>query len=82
MLARDTPFSQTCDSGEVSGGSAPASPAEAAAASSDEEVFDDGYDDKLMGDAEDKARLESMTQVEREKIIYERLLRRESLKTR
>ena len=80
MLARDTPFSQTCDSGEVSGGSAPASPA--AAASSDEEVFDDGYDDKLMGDAEDKARLESMTQVEREKIIYERLLRRESLKTR
>lgn len=73
--------------GEVSGASAPASPDPAPAAgggasSSEEEVFDDGYDHELMGDEEDRKNLESMTQVEREKIIFERLERRDALKTR
>ena len=35
-----------------------------------------------MGDEEDRKMLESMTQVEREKIIFERLERRDALKTR
>lgn len=72
--------------GEVSGGSGPASPAAVGAggggSSSEEEVFNDGYDDELMGDEEDRKKLESMTQVEREKIIFERLERRDALKTR
>lgn len=56
--------------------------AAAEGSSSDEEVFDDGYDEQLMGDEEDRKMLESMTQVEREKIIFERLERRDALKTR
>ena len=35
-----------------------------------------------MGDEEDRRKLEQMTQVEREKIIFERLERRDALKTR
>ncbi|KAF6023353.1 hypothetical protein EB796_018347 [Bugula neritina] len=35
-----------------------------------------------MGDEEDRKRLEQMTQKEREKIIFERLERRDMLKTR
>ncbi|XP_067941528.1 RNA polymerase-associated protein RTF1 homolog [Watersipora subatra] len=72
------------EDGEVSGGSAPGSPAQQSGSgnSSNEDVFDDGYDDELMGDEEDRQRLEQMTQVEREKIIFERLERRDVLKTR
>lgn len=35
---------------------------------SSEEEFNDGYDDKLMGDAEDQARLAQMTEKEREQV--------------
>lgn len=45
-------------------------------------MFDDGFDDELMGDEEDRKKLQSMTQVEREKIIFERLERRDALRTR
>jgi len=70
--------------GEVSGGSAAGSPKgnKSGGSSGEEEVFDDGYDDNLMGDEEDRKRLEQMTQKEREKIIFERLERRDMLKTR
>lgn len=74
-----------CLTGEVSEGSASAGPTThntVANSSSDEEVFDDGYDDQLMGDEEDRRKLEQMTQVEREKIIFERLERRDVLRTR
>ena len=76
--------SYMCFVGEVSGGSAPSSPIGQANAgdSSAEEVFDDGFDDELMGDEEDRRKLEQMTQVEREKIIFDRLERRDALKTR
>ena len=50
--------------------------------SSDADDFDDGLDDNLMGDEEDRLKLEAMTEKEREQVIYERLERREALKTR
>jgi RNA polymerase-associated protein RTF1 len=49
---------------------------------SNSEVFDDGYDDHFVGDEEDRRRLESMTEKEREEEIYHRSERREMLKTR
>ncbi|KAL1517518.1 hypothetical protein ABEB36_001274 [Hypothenemus hampei] len=49
--------------------------------SSDEE-FNDGYDDQLMGDEEDRARLASLTEKERETEIFKRIEQRELMKTR
>ncbi|KAG0223312.1 hypothetical protein BGW42_005985 [Actinomortierella wolfii] len=49
----------------------------------DDDDDDDGpvdeYDDKLYGDAEDRARLMAMPEVEREQILFERNKRREML---
>lgn len=50
--------------------------------SSSQEEFNDGYDDKLMGDAEDQARLAQMTEKEREQEIFKRIEQREIMKTR
>uniref|UniRef100_A0A672JJ94 Plus3 domain-containing protein n=1 Tax=Salarias fasciatus TaxID=181472 RepID=A0A672JJ94_SALFA len=50
--------------------------------SSEDEVFKDGYDDDLMGDAEDRARLEQMTEKEREQELFNRIEKREVLKRR
>lgn len=50
--------------------------------SSSEEEFNDGYDDQLMGDAEDRARLASLTEKERETEIFKRIEQRELMKTR
>lgn len=50
--------------------------------SSSDEEFNDGYDDQLMGDAEDKARLASLTEKERETEIFKRIEQRELMKTR
>lgn len=50
--------------------------------SSEDEVFRDGYDDDLMGDAEDRARLEQMTEKEREQELFNRIEKREVLKRR
>lgn len=47
-----------------------------------EEEFSDGYDENLMGDEEDQARLAQMTEKEREQEIYNRIEKREVLKTR
>nr|XP_057913187.1 RNA polymerase-associated protein RTF1 homolog [Doryrhamphus excisus] len=50
--------------------------------SSEDDVFRDGYDDDLMGDAEDRARLEQMTEKEREQELFNRIEKREVLKRR
>lgn len=49
---------------------------------SSQEEFNDGYDDKLMGDEEDQARLAQMTEKEREQEIFKRIEQREIMKTR
>ncbi|GFV35099.1 RNA polymerase-associated protein RTF1 homolog [Trichonephila clavipes] len=51
-------------------------------ASDSDDEFNDGYDEDLMGDAEDRARLAQMTEKEREQEIYNRVEKREVLKTR
>lgn len=43
------------------------------------EPFNDGYDDQFMGDAEDRARLQGMNELERETELYQRSLRREDM---
>ncbi|KAK9881422.1 hypothetical protein WA026_016310 [Henosepilachna vigintioctopunctata] len=48
---------------------------------SDEE-FNDGYDDQLMGDEEDRAHLASLTEKERETELFKRIEQRELMKTR
>ncbi|XP_030766136.1 RNA polymerase-associated protein Rtf1 [Sitophilus oryzae] len=50
--------------------------------SSSEEEFNDGYDDQLMGDEEDRARLASLTEKERETEIFKRIEQREMMRTR
>ncbi|CAH1105776.1 unnamed protein product [Psylliodes chrysocephalus] len=49
--------------------------------SSSEEEFNDGYDDQLMGDEEDRARLAALTEKERETEIFKRIEQRELMKT-
>lgn len=51
-------------------------------ASDSDDEFNDGYDENLMGDEEDRARLMQMTEKEREQEIYNRVEKREVLKTR
>uniref|UniRef100_A0A4W3GVS4 RNA polymerase-associated protein RTF1 homolog n=1 Tax=Callorhinchus milii TaxID=7868 RepID=A0A4W3GVS4_CALMI len=50
--------------------------------SSEEEEFHDGYADDLMGDEEDRTRLEQMTEKEREQELYNRIEKREVLRRR
>lgn len=47
-----------------------------------EEEFDDGLDENLIRDEEDRKRLEQMTEKEREQELYNRIEKREALKTR
>ncbi|XP_001943293.1 RNA polymerase-associated protein Rtf1 [Acyrthosiphon pisum] len=47
-----------------------------------EEEFNDGYDEELMGDDEDRERLAQMTEKERETEIFKRIEAREIMKTR
>lgn len=47
-----------------------------------DEVFDDGFDENLMGDEEDKKKLAQMTEKEREQELFNRSERRETLKIR
>ncbi|XP_034235449.1 RNA polymerase-associated protein RTF1 homolog [Thrips palmi] len=49
---------------------------------SSQEEFNDGYDENLMGDEEDQARLAQMTEKEREQEIFKRIEHREVMKTR
>lgn len=48
----------------------------------DESQFDDGYDENLLGDEEDRKRLFSMTEIEREKEITRRYEQRKELQER
>lgn len=52
------------------------------AGSDKSEEFNDGYDENLMGDDEDRRRLEQMTEKEREQELFNRIEQREVLKTR
>ncbi|XP_041468092.1 RNA polymerase-associated protein RTF1 homolog [Lytechinus variegatus] len=49
---------------------------------SDDEKFFDGYDENFIGDEEDRAMLEKMTEKEREQVIYNRSEKRDALRTR
>lgn len=68
--------------GEVSDSESNSSSSSSDSDSSEDEVFRDGYDDDLMGDAEDRARLEQMTEKEREQELFNRIEKREVLKRR
>lgn len=57
------------------------STAESTDSSSDSE-FDDGYDENLMGDEEDRKRLNGLSEKERETEIFKRIEQRDLLKTR
>ena len=48
----------------------------------DRDEFDDGLDDELLGDSEDRRMLESLTEREREEEFYKRAEKREELKKR
>ncbi|KAA0185298.1 hypothetical protein HAZT_HAZT005207 [Hyalella azteca] len=50
--------------------------------SDDEKEFDDGLDENLIGDEADRVRLEQMTEKEREQELFNRIEKREALKTR
>jgi len=50
--------------------------------SSDAREFDDGLDDEYIGDDEDRAKLENMTERERELELFKRAENRENLKKR
>lgn len=50
--------------------------------SESDDKFFDGYDEDLIGDDEDRKRLEQMTEKEREQELYNRSERRAVLKTR
>lgn len=69
------------EEGEVSDSASEASSGEDDSSLEDEE-FNDGYDEHLMGDEEDKLKLSQMTEKEREQEIFNRIEKREVLKTR
>ncbi|XP_026478010.1 RNA polymerase-associated protein Rtf1 [Ctenocephalides felis] len=50
--------------------------------SSSDDEFNDGFDENLMGDEEDRARLAALTEKERETEIFKRIEQREVMKTR
>ncbi|XP_051942920.1 RNA polymerase-associated protein RTF1 homolog [Hippocampus zosterae] len=70
------------EEGEVSDSDSNSSSSSSDSDSSEDDVFRDGYDDDLMGDAEDRARLEQMTEKEREQELFNRIEKREVLKRR
>jgi len=50
--------------------------------SPDDSPFDDGLDDDMMGDENDRQNMRRMTEKEREQELYNRMEKREALKTR
>ncbi|XP_034105298.1 RNA polymerase-associated protein Rtf1 [Drosophila albomicans] len=50
--------------------------------SSSDSEFDDGYDDDLMGDEEDRKRLNGLSEKERETEIFKRIEQRDLMRTR
>ncbi|XP_074661868.1 RNA polymerase-associated protein RTF1 homolog [Tubulanus polymorphus] len=75
------------EEGEISDSGSEKSVQKSEAESSDDsdsgpEEFHDGYDENLMGDEEDRRMLEHMTEKEREQELFNRIEKREVLKTR
>ena len=66
--------------GEVSDSNAGSS--KGSASDSEMEVFDDGLDDDLIGDEEDRARLQEMTEKDREEELFNRGEKRAVMETR
>lgn len=50
--------------------------------SAESEDFDDGLDENFIGDTEDRNKLMSMTEAEREELLFERMEKREQMKIR
>nr|XP_046163706.1 RNA polymerase-associated protein RTF1 homolog isoform X2 [Oncorhynchus gorbuscha] len=69
------------EEGEVSDSESNSS-ASSSDSSSEDDVFRDDYGEDLMGDEEDRARLEQMTEKEREQELFNRIEKREVLKRR
>ncbi|XP_038158677.1 RNA polymerase-associated protein RTF1 homolog isoform X2 [Cyprinodon tularosa] len=78
----DTSADSSAPEEEVSDSESNSSSSSSDSDSSEDEVFKDGYDDDLMGDAEDRARLEQMTEKEREQELFNRIEKREVLRRR
>ena len=68
---------ESSDEGEIS-----ESENESLSEDSDDAEFNDGLDENCVGDAEDRNKLMSMTEAERERVLFERMEKRESMKTR
>ncbi|KAG8126161.1 putative RNA polymerase-associated RTF1-like protein [Naja naja] len=69
-------------SGEVSDSESNGSCSSSDSETSSEDEFTDGYGEDFMGDEEDRARLEQMTEKEREQELFNRIEKREVLKKR
>lgn len=81
--AKSEPEEGQVSSEEESGsGSGDESDDESGSSSSSDSEFDDGYDENLMGDEEDRARLNGLSEKERETEIFKRIERRDVMKTR
>ncbi|TDG50885.1 hypothetical protein AWZ03_002540 [Drosophila navojoa] len=65
-----------------SSGSASGSDSSSSSSSSSDSEFDDGYDDDLMGDEEDRKRLNGLSEKERETEIFKRIEQRDLMRTR
>ncbi|KAM4662416.1 RNA polymerase-associated protein RTF1 homolog [Discoglossus pictus] len=78
-----SPESSAPEEGEVSDSDSNSSSSSSDTDStSEDEEFCDGYGEDLMGDEEDRARLEQMTEKEREQELFNRIEKREVLKRR
>ncbi|XP_065091938.1 RNA polymerase-associated protein Rtf1 [Ochlerotatus camptorhynchus] len=81
--AKSEPEEGQVSSEEESGsGSGDDSDDESGSSSSSDSEFDDGYDENLMGDEADRARLNALSEKERETEIFKRIERRDVMKTR
>ncbi|XP_017027696.1 RNA polymerase-associated protein Rtf1 [Drosophila kikkawai] len=65
-----------------SNSSSSGSDSSSSSSSSSDSEFDDGFDDDLMGDEEDRKRLNGLSEKERETEIYKRIEQREIMRTR
>jgi len=65
-----------------SNSSSSGSDSSSSSSSSSDSEFDDGFDDDLMGDEEDRRRLNALSEKERETEIYKRIEQREFMRTR
>ncbi|KAL7992441.1 hypothetical protein Chor_016697 [Crotalus horridus] len=70
------------EEGEVSDSESNGSCSSSDSETSSEDEFTDGYGEDFMGDEEDRARLEQMTEKEREQELFNRIEKREVLKKR